>query len=91
MNSVDALVRHAPALQRTEDVADDSVRINRKTARRLGLDELERVRVTGQSAELLLPLKIDDAVADDCALIHGGHPGSAGLGPLSGPVSLGSA
>ena len=91
MNSVDALVRHAPALQRTEDVADDSVRINSRTARRLGLDELERVKVTGQSAELFLTLEIDDAVADDCALIHGGHAGSAGLGPLSGPVSLGSA
>ena len=91
MNSVDALVRHAPALQRTEDVADDTVRINRKTARRLGLDELERVKVIGQSDELLLPLKIDDAVADDCALIHGGHAGSAGLGPLSGQVSLDSA
>ena len=91
MNSVDALVRHAPALQRTGDVADDSVRINSNTARRLGLEELERVKVTGQSAELLLPLKIDDAVADDCALIHGGHAGSAGLGPLSGPVSLDSA
>jgi len=57
----------------------------------LGLDKLERVKVTGQSAELLLTLEIDDAVADDCALIHGGHAGSAGLGPLSGPVSLGSA
>ena len=91
MNSVDALVRHAPALQQTEDVADDSVRINSNTARRLGLEELERVKVTGQSAELLLPLKIDDAVADDCALIHGGHAGSAGLGPLSGQVSLDSA
>ena len=92
MNSVDALVRHAPALQQaghgTGDVADESVRINSKTARRLGLGKDERVKVTGQHAELLLPLKLDNTVADNSALIHGGHPGNAGLGPLSGPISL---
>ncbi len=88
MNSVDSLARHAPALQQTEDVADDSVRINQKTAKKIGLGKVERVKVAGQDAELLLPLIIDDAVADDSALIHGGHAGNARLGPLSGPVSL---
>ena len=88
MNSVDALVRHAPALQQTGDVADKTVRINRKTAKKLGLDAENRVKVTGPYSGLLLPLVIDDAVADDSALIHGGCPGTAGLGPLSGPVSL---
>ena len=88
MNSVDALARHAPALQQTGDVADEAVRINRKTARRLGLDGEERVKVAGQSSGLLLPLEIDDTVADDSALVHGGHPGNAGLGPLSGPLAL---
>ena len=89
MNSVDALVRHAPALQQTGDVADDSVRINRRTARRLGLGRHQRVKVGGPYAALPLPLVVDDTVADGAALIHGGCPGSAGLGPLSGPVSLG--
>ena len=34
----------------------------------------------------MLPLQIDDTVADNCVLIHGGHAGSAGtLGPVVGP------
>ena len=88
MNSVDALVRHAPALQQTGDVADEAVRINRKTARKLGLDRHERVRVSGPYTGMPLPLVVDDTVADNAALIYGACPGSAGLGPLSGPVSL---
>ena len=88
MNSVDALVRHAPALQQTEDVADGSVHLNRRTARKLDLDEQEHVMVAGASAGMRLPLKIDDTVADDSALIHGGHVAGGGLGPLSGPVTI---
>ena len=88
MNSVDALVRHAPALQQAGDVADAVVRINRRTARKLRLLRQQRVRVIGQSGGLELPLELDDAVADNAALIHGGHAATAGLGPLSGPVTL---
>ena len=91
MNSVDALARHAPALQQTEDVADGAVHINPRTARRLELGGAARVKAAGGSAELELPLKVDDAVADDSALIHGGHDAAAGLGPLSGTVRLGKA
>ncbi len=88
MNSVDALVRHAPALQQTGDVADGSVHINSKTAKKLELGTAARVKVVGESAELELPLNVDDAVADGSALIHGGHAATGALGPLSGPVAL---
>ena len=88
MNSVDSLVRHAPALQQTADVADGFARINRKTARRLGVTRAERIRVSSQENALQFPLQLDNSVADNCVLIHGGHSDSAGLGPLSGPVSV---
>ena len=88
MNSVDALVRHAPALQQTVDVADGGVHINSKTARRLGVAGEEHIRVISQANALQFPLQLDDAVADDCVLIHGGHVNSGSLGPLSGPVSV---
>ena len=88
MNSVDSLVRHAPALQQTADVADGLARINRKTARGLGVLRQENVNVSCGENSLQMPLQIDDAVADNCVLIHGGHAGNAGLGPLSGPVSV---
>ena len=88
MNSVDALARHAPALQQTADVADGVAHINRRTAARLGVAGEESVRVISHDAELQLPLQLDDSVADDCVLIHGGHVNSGNLGPLSGPVSV---
>ena len=88
MNSVDALVRHAPALQQTVDVADGVAHINRKTAHRLGVAGEENIMVSSQDNVLQLPLQVDDSVADDCVMIHGGHAGSGSLGPLSGPVSV---
>ena len=88
MNSIDALVRHAPALQQTADVADGYAHINRKTARGLGITRKENIDLTCGEVTLQLPLLIDDTVADNCVLIHGGHAGNAGLGPLSGPVSV---
>ena len=88
MNSVDALVRHAPALQQTEDVADGTVHINEKTAGRLELAGAEQVEVSSAAGKARLPLQIDNTVADDCALIHGAHADSADLGPLAGSVSL---
>ena len=88
MNSVDSLVRHAPALQQTTDVADGLARINRKTARRLGVLRLENINVSCGDNSLQMPLQIDETVADNSVLIHGGHADSAGLGPLSGPVSV---
>ena len=88
MNSIDALVRHAPALQQTADVADGYAHINRKTARGLGITSKKDIDLTCGGATMRLPLLIDDTVADNCVLIHGGHAGNAGLGPLSGPVSV---
>ena len=88
MNSVDALVRHAPALQQTTDVADGFARINGKTARKLGVIRQESINVTCLENSLQMPLLIDNTIADNCVLIHGGHAGNAGLGPLSGQVSV---
>ena len=88
MNSIDSLVRHAPALQQTADVADGLARINGKTARELGVLRQENINVSCGENSLQIPLQIDDSVADNCVLIHGGHTGNAGLGPLSGPVSV---
>ena len=88
MNSVDALVRHAPSLQQTGDVADGLAHVNEKTANRLELGGAELVEVSSQSGRVRLPLQIDHTVADDCVLIHGGHADSAGLGPLAGRVSV---
>ena len=88
MNSVDAMVRHAPALQQTVDVADGAAHINSAMATRLGVAGQESVEVAGQDAGMKLPLNIDDSVADDCVLIHGAHINTGKLGPLIGVVSI---
>ncbi len=88
MNSTDALVRRAPALQRTADTADDCARINAATAARLELNGCRRVKVTAGQAAARLPLHLDDSVADGCVLIHGASAAARDLGPLFGPVTL---
>ena len=90
INSVDALVRHAPALQRTGDVADGAAYIHGNTAKQLALTGADRVDVSSPSGRVRLPLRIDNAVADGCVLIPGGHAGVIELGPLVGRVSLSS-
>ena len=88
MNSVDALVRHAPALQQTGDVADGLAHINSATAVRLGVAGEKSIRVASQDDAMQLPLHLDDSVADDCVLIHGAHVNTFSLGPLMGVVSI---
>ena len=88
MNSVDSLVRHAPSLQQTADIADGLAHINRKTARRLGVLRRQSINVSCRDNSLQMPLQVDDTVADNCVLIHGGHADGSRLGPLSGPVSV---
>ncbi len=87
-NSHDPLVRHAPALQQTHDIADGYAHVHPDTARRLGLEAVDRVRVEeGQgSAELLLA--IDASIPIDVVLIHATHPDTLPLGGWFGRVQL---
>ncbi len=88
MNSVDALVRHAPALQATADVATAAVQINARTAERLGLADNDQVTARQNEQQRVLRLIINDLVADECVLLHGAHPETAALGPLCGEITL---
>ncbi len=84
----DALVRRATALQQTGHGRDATVRIRATLAQRLGLAEAARVEVMQGDARAVLPLVVDDRVPDGCAWISAALPGSAGLGPSIGPVTL---
>jgi len=88
MNSVDPLVRRAPALQQTLDVADGSVHINHKLAQDLALTKEKIVLVEQNGIELELPLIIDNRLAQRTVLIHAAHPGSYDLGPRYGDIQL---
>ncbi|HTT08097.1 MAG TPA: NADH-quinone oxidoreductase subunit NuoG [Gammaproteobacteria bacterium] len=87
MNAVDALVRHAEALQLTRDAADGDVRLNGATLQRIGVADGQRVRVRQQGETKTAVARRDDRVAQDVVLIHGGGP-LADLGPAFGAITV---
>jgi len=88
MNSVDALVRRATALQLTADVADGIARINTGLAARLGLNGHNKVLVEQQGLALEMEYLLDDSLPDNTVLIHAAHPSTAALGTWFSDISL---
>jgi len=87
-HSVDALVRRAEALQQTTDRADGRLHLNPATAKKLGVQDGAEVVVAQNGSEATILLQLDDHVPDGAALIHGGHPALAWLGPWFGDISV---
>lgn len=87
-NSIDPLVRRAPALQQTADVADGAVHVNEQMIAELGLSELDRVCVQQNGTELELPLVVDTRLPLNTVLIHAAHTDSCSLGPWLDEISL---
>jgi NADH-quinone oxidoreductase subunit G len=75
----DSLQRRAQALQSTPDAYPAAIRINEKLAKRLGLADGDRATATQNGAKAVLPVVIDNTVADESALIHAGLVDSAAL------------
>ena len=87
--ATDALVRRAPALQRTLDgMAPIVARLNPADAERLGLTDGQGVRVQQNGASIELPLTFDADVASGCVQIPSGVAASAALGGAIAPVSV---
>ncbi|WP_455210524.1 molybdopterin-dependent oxidoreductase, partial [Kaarinaea lacus] len=75
----DSIQRRAKALQSTPDAYDAAIRINEDMAKRFGVADGDRATVTQDSAKVVLPVIIDNSVADDAVLIHAGLEESAAL------------
>jgi len=88
MNSVDPLVRRAPALQQTLDVSDGAIHVCAKTAKKLGISDGGLARVKQDEVEQELPVVIDNRLAAQTVLIHASHKQSYGLGPWFGEISI---
>jgi NADH-quinone oxidoreductase subunit G len=88
MNSLDPLVRRAPALQHTADVADGTVHVSTATADTLGLTPGSSVRVKQDGYEGDFPLTMDERLPRNTILIQAAFPGDAPMGPWVGEVSL---
>jgi len=86
---LDALVRRAPALQKTPDaLAAATARMNAAQAQTAGVGGAEQVRVSQGEANAVLALQIDERVPDGCVWIPSGSAASAALGGAFGPIRV---
>ena len=83
----DAVVRRSPSLQMTLDAALPVARMHSRLIARLGLRENGRVSVRQTASALTLKVQRDDLLPDNCVRIPAGHPLTADLGPMFGPIT----
>lgn len=88
MYAQDPLVRRAEALQRTQEAATASVRVNLSVAEKAGLKAGEQVVVAQEGNRVSLPLEIDVTLPDGCVRIPAGLPGTEKLGGQFAEVAL---
>ena len=89
MYGVDGVVRRAASLQNTPQAIEAAkVRINSTTAQACGLNGAERVTVRQGESTRVLPLAIDERVADHCVWLSAGNVGVAGFGANGASVEL---
>jgi NADH-quinone oxidoreductase subunit G len=89
INSADALVRRAAALQMTPDAgAAALVHLNSRQAELSGVRDGYTVTVTQGNASKVMDVCIDERVADGCVWIQAGTVAAASLGAAFGPVNI---
>ena len=84
----DSLQRRATALQNTPDAYEAAIRINESLATQLGLAGGDRATATQNGAKVVLPVIIDNTVADGSVLIHAGLAESAALSAALSDIDL---
>ena len=84
----DALVRRAPALQKTRDAQPPRAWMNSKLMARLGVAAGQPVLVKQGQGEARLAAALDDALPDECVRVAAAHPSTAGLGAMFGTLTL---
>lgn len=72
MYSGDSIQRRAHALQQTEDASKAEIRINQDLAKHLGLSSGDQAIAKQNGSEAVLPVVIDNRIADNATLIYAG-------------------
>ena len=88
MYAGDAILRRAPALQKTIDAQTFCARINSREAARLELNDVSSVQVKQNELRTVCPLVIDDSIPDGCCWMPLAVSGCEALGQPFGAVSL---
>ena len=84
----DAVVRRAPALQKTRDAATPHVSVHSAELHRLGLSPGETVKVSQGSASVHMTLQVNDRLPLHTARIAAGHPVTQQLGAMFGAITV---
>ncbi len=84
----DPLVRRAPALQETALAGNIRVILHPAQAASLGLGAGQSVRVRQGEGSVVLPVTLDETLAEGCAVVPIAHPLCASLGEAMGMVVL---
>jgi NADH-quinone oxidoreductase subunit G len=87
MYRVDALVRRAPSLQKTEDNPGAVALVHPDQAARLNLQDDTTVRMVMQDGEAHVAIRFDERVPAGCVWLPAGYVETAGLGG-HGPVTI---
>lgn len=88
MYAGDALLRHAPALQKTADAQTLCLRLNAEEAARQDVADSDRVIVTQGESSALMPLVIDNSIPDGSAWIPLAVKGNEQLADAFAAVSV---
>jgi NADH-quinone oxidoreductase subunit G len=86
--STDSLVRRAGSLQLTADARPPVASLPQALWQQLALAPGDKVRITQGSAHAVLPVQLDASLADTAVRVPAGHPDTAALGPMFGPVGV---
>jgi NADH-quinone oxidoreductase subunit G len=84
----DLLVRHAEALQQTQDAGAPIIRLHPAQAGQLGLTDNEQALVKQNGYQASLPLVLDESLPEGCAWISSGLTETAVLGQPFGEVTV---
>jgi len=86
--ATDMLVRRAPALQHSADARPPMVGVSAALWHRLGLQPGGKVVVEQGEATAVLPAQEDATLAEACVRVPAGHPATAMLGAMFGPLTV---
>jgi NADH-quinone oxidoreductase subunit G len=86
--ATDALVRRAGALQATADARPPVASLPSGLWAQLGLTDGAKVRIRQGEASAVLPARLDATLAADVVRVPAGHPDTATLGAMFGPIAV---
>ncbi|MCL1886998.1 MAG: NADH-quinone oxidoreductase subunit G, partial [Betaproteobacteria bacterium] len=84
----DPIVRRAASLQETMDTVTSKVYLPLAVCKNLGVAANDFVAVHQGTSNLWLRVMPDETLPDNVARICAGHPSTAMLGPLFGPLQV---